>query len=196
MTEAEGQELAAGFHRGEEVVFAEVYKLYSRAMFATAMSILNNRELAADAVQHAFTRAWQGAESFDPSREIKAWLYAITRRSAVDVYRRERKSLQSLTLDGDLYFGRAIAVEGPSLEAAWEAWRVREALDELSPDERQVLELAHFHGYSQSAIAEHLGVALGTVKSRTWRAHRKLTLLLRDVRDPAPAEDSALSKSA
>jgi len=121
--------------------------------------------------------------SFDPTRELKAWLYAITRRAAIDVYRRERRSLQALTLDSDLYAGRATAVEGPSLESTWEARRVREALDQLSEEERSILHLAYYDGYPQSAIANHLGVALGTVKSRTWRAHRKLADLLDDFRD-------------
>ncbi len=189
--EFEERVLAEGFRRGDEAVFAEVYRRYSRAMFATAMSVLSNRELAADAVQRAFTRAWQAAESFDPTRDLKAWLYAITRRAAIDVYRRERRSLQALTLDSDLYVGRAIAVEGPSLESAWEAWRVREALDQLSEEERVILQLAYYDGYPQSAIADHLGVALGTVKSRTWRAQRKLADLLSDFRDDS--EEVSLS---
>ena len=68
-----------------------------------------------------------------------------------------------------------------SFERTWEAWEVRTALAELPPDEREVVRLSHFVGMTHGEIAEHVGVPIGTVKSRSNRAHRRLAALLAHV---------------
>ena len=70
-----------------------------------------------------------------------------------------------------------------SLEATWEAWQVRLALEQLPDDERQVVRLSWFDGLAHPEIADKLGVPVGTVKSRSYRAHRRLADLLAHVRD-------------
>ncbi|MGW6278499.1 RNA polymerase sigma factor [Kribbella sp. NPDC055071] len=199
-TDTARQDLAERFHRGDETAFAEIYRLYSRPMFTTALSVLGDRELAADAVQRSFVSAWQAAGIFDPARDLGAWLFTITRRAAIDVYRRERKALHCVPIDGSSEVAMGLVSEGPEIEATWQAWRVREALDGLSPDERLVVQMAHFEGLPQTAIAGRLGIALGTVKSRTWRAYRKLADSLRDLRDlpgqrPSTSGDHLLPSS-
>ncbi|MET7550859.1 sigma-70 family RNA polymerase sigma factor [Streptomyces sp. NPDC005500] len=174
------------FSRGDETALPEMYRRFSGPMFVTALSLLGNREHAAEAVQQAFVQAWRAAASFDPKRELQPWLYAITRRTAVDTYRRERRNAMHVSLDESWAGEGELAAEGPSMETAWRVWQVREALDQLHPDERQVLHLAYFEGFTQSEIAKTLGIALGTVKSRTARAQRRLAQLLAHVRD---AED-------
>ena len=69
----------------------------------------------------------------------------------------------------------------PSLESTWEAWEVRLAVDRLPDDEREVVRLAWFLGLSHPEIAEQLSVPIGTVKSRSHRAHRRLASLLAHV---------------
>ncbi|GAB3933999.1 sigma-70 family RNA polymerase sigma factor [Kribbella albertanoniae] len=182
--------LGERFHRGDQTALTDMYRLYAGPMFATAFSMLGDREYAADAVQRAFVQAWQGAAKFDPSRELKPWLYAITRRAAIDVYRREHRSAKNLSLDVS-WEAEALQADNPSLEDAWQAWQVREALEKLHPDERRVLQLAYFDGYSQSEIAKVLDVALGTVKSRTARAQRRLKELLDHLRDSDPLDASS-----
>lgn len=139
-------------------------------MFATALSLPGNREYAADAVQRAFVQAWRAADGFDPERELKPWLYAITRRAAVDVYRRERRAASQVPLE----FVRSPAEEGPSMDRIWRSWQVREALEQLSDPERKVLRLAYYDGLTQVEIVTELGLPLGTVKSRTSRAQHRL----------------------
>ena len=85
-----------------------------------------------------------------------------------------------------------------SLEATWEAWQVRLALDQLPDEEREVVRLSWFDGLAHPEIADRLGVPVGTVKSRSHRAHRRLAELLayvRDVRDPAPADEPDENRS-
>lgn len=182
--------LGERFHRGDQTALSEIYALYAGPMFATAFSMLGDREFAADAVQRAFVQAWQGAARFDPGRDLKPWLYAITRRAAIDVYRREHRPARNLSLDTS-WEAEALHANNPSMEDTWQAWQVREALEKLHPDERRVLQLAYFDGYSQSEIAKVLDVALGTVKSRTARAQRRLKELLAHLHHPEPSLDAS-----
>ena len=176
------------FRAGDEATLPQVYRRYAGAMYATAYNLLGNRDLAADAVQQAFIQAWRAAASFDPARGLQPWLYSITRRAAIDTYRRQRREAQNLSYDDSWSADAEAAVDGPSLDSAWQVWQVRQALDRLHRDERRVLELAYYEGQTQSEIAETLGIAIGTVKSRTARAQRRLADLLGHLRDPAMEE--------
>jgi len=176
----EQETLGERFRVGDGSALPEVYERYSGPMFATALNLLGNREHAADAVQRAFVQAWRAAGRFDPGRELKPWLYAITRRAAVDIYRRERRTQEQLTFDDAVEV--AIA-EPPSIVTVWQAGQVRAALARLRPLDRQVLRLAYYDGLTQTEIADRLGVPLGTVKSRTSRAQQRLATLLAHLRD-------------
>jgi RNA polymerase sigma-70 factor (ECF subfamily) len=165
-------ELNTRFQSGDETAVRAIYGRYGGAMFAVAMSMLANRELAAECVQQAFVKAWRSSRSFDPERALRPWLATITRRVAVDIYRREARTRSDPHADVDEI------VIPIAFERTWEAFEVRTALDQLPADEREVVRLAHFEGLTHSEIAERLQVAIGTVKSRSFRAHRRLAGLL------------------
>jgi RNA polymerase sigma-70 factor (ECF subfamily) len=165
-------ELNTRFQSGDETAVRAIYARYGGAMFAVAMSMLANRELAAECVQQAFVKAWRSSRSFDPERELRPWLATITRRVAVDIYRREARTRSDPHADVD------DIVVPIAFERTWEAFEVRAALDQLPADEREVVRLAHFEGLTHSEIADRLQVAIGTVKSRSFRAHRRLAGLL------------------
>ncbi len=76
-----------------------------------------------------------------------------------------------------------VVVLPPGLETAWEVFEVRSALDQLPDDERIVVRMSHFEGFTHVEIAERLGVPVGTVKSRSHRAHQRLIGLLRHVEE-------------
>jgi RNA polymerase sigma-70 factor (ECF subfamily) len=173
------------FRNGDETALSELYRRFSAPMFVTALNLLGDRDLAADAVQQAFVQAWRAAPKFDVSRQLQPWLYAITRRTAIDVYRRERRVSQQVPLEESS--AADLSVDGPSLDEAWRSWQVRSALDRLHPDEREVLKMAYFEGFTQSEISSTLDIALGTVKSRTARAQRRLVELLSHLQD-TPSE--------
>ncbi len=165
-------ELNTRFRDGDETAVRAIYQRYGGAMFAIAMSMLSNRELAAECVQEAFVKAWRASRSFDPERELRPWLATITRRVAVDIYRREARTRSEPRADVD------DTVVPIAFERTWEAFEVRAALDQLPDDEREVVRLAHFDGLTHSEIADKLRVPVGTVKSRSFRAHRRLAGLL------------------
>jgi len=182
------RELANRFPAADDAVLRDVYERFGGAVYTVALSILGDPGRAADVVQSTFVNAWQAASRFNPDQELAPWLYTIARRQAIDAYRRDRRSrpVDAAELDD--------ATAAVSLEATWEAWQVRVALDQLSEDERVVVKLAWFEGLAHTEIAEALGVPVGTVKSRSHRAHRRLAELLAHVRDPGdeqPGEDGA-----
>jgi RNA polymerase sigma-70 factor (ECF subfamily) len=172
------RELAKRFPAADDAVLRDVYERFGGAVYTVALSIVGDPGRAADVVQSTFVNAWQAAGRFNPDQELAPWLYTIARRQAIDAYRRDRRSrpVEAAELDD--------ATAAVSLEATWEAWQVRVALDQLSEDERRVVKLAWFDGLAHTEIAEALDVPVGTVKSRSHRAHRRLAELLAHVRDP------------
>nr|WP_257789884.1 sigma-70 family RNA polymerase sigma factor [Streptomyces sp. 3211] len=173
--------LASRFQQGDANAITEMYRLYSGPMFVTALSLVADRELAGEAVQQAFVQAWRASSTFDVSRELQPWLYAITRRTAIDAYRRSRRYAGMVPFEA--VSETNIALEPPSIEAIWQAWQVRRALDQLPRDEHEVLRLAYYKGMAQSEISNHLNIPLGTVKSRTGRAQRRMRRLLAHLSD-------------
>lgn len=163
------RDLAARFAHGDESAVAQLYAEYGGAVFTVAMSILRDRDLAAEATQQTFIKAWRAAGSYDPKRRFAPWIYAIARRTSIDIWRAERRR-QPLVSSAE-----AEAAElPPGIEQTWEMFEVRAALDVLSDEERSVVELTHYEGYTHTEAAEVLGVSVGTVKSRSHRAHRRL----------------------
>lgn len=165
--------VVAAFCAGDQAALGSVFDHYGRAVWSVTMSVLRDRALAEDAAQEAFMRAWRGASSFDPTRPLSPWLMTIARRTALDVHRREFRPTR-----GGHAPEQEVPVNLPGIERAWETWEIRLALEELPDEERQVVAMAHFQGLSHPQIAERLGIPVGTVKSRSFRAHKRLAQLL------------------
>lgn len=160
------------FTEGEPEAVRELYRQYARPVFTVAFRALRDRGLAEEAVQQTFLQAWRASNRFDAEREVGPWLYTIARRVAVDLYRRERRHHGNDPLD------REIAVLPPSFEGTWAAWEVRLALQRMPPAELDVIRSTHFLGLTHEETAEQLGIPLGTVKSRSHRAHQRLAEML------------------
>ncbi|MEQ7127187.1 sigma-70 family RNA polymerase sigma factor [Actinopolymorpha sp. B11F2] len=79
------------FRRGEDSGVREVYLAYNGPVFAVAWSVLGDRELAVEAVQDTFVRAWRAAARYDPTQDIAPWLFTIARRVSVDIWRSRRR---------------------------------------------------------------------------------------------------------
>ncbi|CAN5842860.1 sigma-70 family RNA polymerase sigma factor [soil metagenome] len=164
--------LMTRFRRGDPEAVRVLYQRYGKAVFTVALRSLGDRSLAEEAVQQTFVNAWRASPRFDPERDPAPWLYAIVRRVAVDVYRRERRHREGRTDEAD------IAVLPPSFEGLWELWEVRSAVDELPPDERAVIEATFYRDLSHTEAAQQPGIPVGTVKSRSHRAYQRLAGLL------------------
>jgi len=169
------REVLERFRIGDEAAVKAVYDRFGGSVFALSMSILGEHGLAADATQQTFIKAWRAASTYDPERSFAPWIYAIARRTAIDMYRKQIRVVLSDEIE--------VAVYPPGLETAWEVFEVRSALDLLPDEERQVVKLSHFDGFTHIEISEQLDIPVGTVKSRSHRAHQRLVELLRHVEE-------------
>jgi RNA polymerase sigma-70 factor, ECF subfamily len=159
---------------GDRGAFEVLYQRYARPVFGLALRRLGDRGRAEDAVQETFASIWRAARSYKPERGPGApWLYAVARNAIID---RSRARNEPAAEAPDEPSPEAGPPE--QAEAGWAAWRIHRALEELTDNERSVIELAYWSGLSQSEIAEYLGIPLGTVKTRTRAALARLADLL------------------
>jgi RNA polymerase sigma-70 factor (ECF subfamily) len=156
----------------------EVYDRYRRAVWSVAMSITRADHLAQEAVQEIFIRAWNAAASYDASRDLGPWLMTIARHASLDLVRRELRPTR-----GGHEAETDVVVEEPGIDQAWVSWEIQEALGRLTADEREIVRLSFFEDLTHAQVAERLGVPIGTVKSRSHRAHRRLAEFLVHLRD-------------
>jgi RNA polymerase sigma-70 factor (ECF subfamily) len=156
--------------------FEILYQRYVRSVFGLALRRLRNRAEAEEVTQEAFTAVWRSASSYVPARgSAGGWVYTVARNATVDRMRRNGRVDTTSELP-DL----ASPESGPYEEAerADSAFRVHRALEALTTNERQVIELAYWSGLSQSEVATYLGQPLGTVKTRTRNALARLAEVL------------------
>lgn len=166
---------------GDPEALRALYRQHATAALAVARKVLGNPSLAEEAVQHAFLSLWKSRDRIDPSRDPAPWVFSFVKRAAIDMLRREKLRTHSSIDSSEQH--PALRDDGDDPMRAWETWQVRKAVDALPTDEREVVRLSHFDGYTHGEIAERLGVAVGTVKSRSFRAHQRLATALRSVRE-------------
>jgi RNA polymerase sigma-70 factor (ECF subfamily) len=162
---------AAGMALGD---LRALYDACSGRAMAVAFHLLRDRAEAEDVVQESFLEVWRRAAGWDPARGSReAWLLLIARSRALDRLRARssaRRAAERAAAD-------PVAPQPPPVEVAeahQRRTRVRDALDELPPPQREAVELAYFGGLSQTEIAARLGEPLGTVKTRLRLAMEKL----------------------
>lgn len=169
----EDRALALALQAGDDAAVRELYARYGGLVFTVAVRMLGDRQRAEDVTQHTFLQAWRNADRFEPGRDFAPWLATIARRAAIDLMRRESRrpagSLESADADDP-----SLVTLPPSADQIEIVWSVRAAIDSLDADEREIVRLQHLEGYTHAEIAERLGIAVGTVKSRSFRAHRRL----------------------
>lgn len=171
----------ARFRDGNPDGVRAVYQAYGPLVYAVAFRILGDRSLCEEATQQTFLQAWRAAASFDASRELGPWLATIARRVAIDLYRRE--AIRAAGPLESVSPNHPALVAQPTTDTALDAWEVRRAVAELPEEQQEVVRLQHFEGFGHDEIAARLRVPVGTVKSRSFRAHRQLALTLRQLRD-------------
>jgi len=172
--------LVALVARADEDALAELYDRVSRIAYGLALRVLRDERHAEDAVQEAFLQVWRSAATFRAERaKASTWILTLVHRRAVDLVRREERR-QADPLTDDSALGEA---PEDTEEAAWlrfERERVQLALKQLPDVQREALELAYYGGFSQSELADKLGVPLGTIKSRMFAGLARLRELLDD----------------
>jgi RNA polymerase sigma-70 factor (ECF subfamily) len=157
--------------------FEELYRRHAAAVASFVARICSDRQVADEVTQTAFLTLWNNANRFRPEAgRLRAWLLTIARNAAID--RARIKRVEVVPFDGI----RATASrEGGPAEQVENFERdrvVRQALAQLSDDQRTVIELAFFGGLTQTEIARVIDEPLGTVKSRVRLGMQKLRRIL------------------
>jgi RNA polymerase sigma-70 factor (ECF subfamily) len=160
--------------RRDANAFELLYERYARPVFGLALRRLGDRMRAEDAVQETFAAIWRSARTYRPERGAGApWLYTVARNAIVDRSRSRSEPPAEIPDTAAVELGPA-----ERAEVSYVSWRVHRALEELSANERDVIELAYYGELSQSEIADFLGIPLGTVKTRTRAGLSRLADLL------------------
>jgi len=177
--------------QSQEQALAQLYDRYYRLIFSIALAIVDDSDTAEEITLDVFMRVWQKAGTYRAEQaKASTWLTQIARHHAIDVLRRTAR-MHRFIVSWDETISH-VESSGPnpeeSAEIALRRERMRAALAQLPPEQRQALILAYFGGYTQSQIADLLVQPLGTIKTR-------LRLALRKVHEFLNQEEDAQDKS-
>ncbi|MBA3651896.1 MAG: sigma-70 family RNA polymerase sigma factor [Chthoniobacterales bacterium] len=181
-TQQEEIELLRRIGQGDRASFEQFYDRFSRVLFSIAYRLLRNEQAAEDVLQEVFVQIWKKAPLYDPTRgKPMTWAVTLTRHRAIDIIRSTQRRGQlheEVKLETEV---REKFDDHDSFAAATSGERhsfVREAMQKLSGEQREALELAFFGSLTQAEIAERLDLPLGTVKARIRRGMMKLRGLI------------------
>lgn len=182
MTRQEEQKLVERAARGDTAAFEEIVRANEKMVYNLALRSLGNREDAEDAAQEVFMKAYAALATMRGDSKLSVWLYRITNNVCIDMLRRRRDtlSLSCETEDGEIEFDLPDRRFDPAAIAERRDLReqVSRALAQLPDDARQIFLLRELAGQSYAEIAETLQIDIGTVKSRIFRARKRICLLL------------------
>lgn len=173
--------------------FEELYQRHCQIVHNLVVRIVSERATADEIVQESFWQAWKKAKDFRGSGAPAAWLYRIARNKSLDFVRKRKRELQPRAMAADANGMEqaappALPTVGVSLQPSLVEKQVTQDLDRqhllraltsIPGDQRICLELAYYEGFSQSQIAQQLGIPLGTVKTRVRMGLEKLEHILR-----------------
>ncbi|MBW7924173.1 MAG: RNA polymerase sigma factor [Burkholderiaceae bacterium] len=165
--------LAARARNGDSKAFTELVSRHQDRVFRFVFRMIGSREEAMDITQDSFVKAWQAMPRWRPDAQFGTWLLQIARNAALDVLRRG-KVVAFEPLDADLPVADPAPTPEERVEARSRVASLDAALRMLAPEHREVLLLREVEDLSYAEIAQALGVAEGTVKSRIARARAAL----------------------
>jgi len=170
------KELIALLKQRDERAFSYLYDNYSGALYSIITQILENAELANDVLQEVFINVWRKIDTYDPAKgRLYTWLLNISRNASIDQlrsknYQNSQKN-QSIPENVD-------GLAGSSMQMSVDSIGLKKMLEKLKMEQRVLIELAYFKGYTHEEIAEMEDIPLGTVKTRIRNALIQLRTLL------------------
>lgn len=176
-------DLARRLVEQDQRALSELYQRFGGLVYSVALRVVQNSTLAEEVTQDTFLKVWHQPESWDPARgKFTSWLLTIARYTAIDRLRKEqRRPLQNALELDEVRVGK----RGLMDDETWLDGRIlRSLMDRLPPEQVQVIELAFFQGMSHSEMAEHLGLPLGTIKTRVRLGLQKLKAMWVEAVEP------------
>ena len=188
--ESPDSELVAKSQQGDMGAFDELVTRYRGKVYAMIVNIIHNQAEAWDLAQEAFIKAWKALPKFEARSNFYTWLYRITHNVTYDWLRKKKIQAEGEFDDsirpGEMELSAPTAPKNPGrpdkdLEKSELRLRIEAAIDQLSPDHRDVILLKEIQGCRYQEIADILGCSIGTVMSRLFYARKNLQAMLKDV---------------
>ena len=160
---------------GDKAAFEELYDSFGAALYGVILKIVGTEEEANDVLQASFVKIWKYAAKYDSKKGSPfTWMLNIARNTAIDALRKRQKTPsspnQAEIADVGVNSGKELNINTIGL---------KELVDKLPPEQREVLEYLYFRGYTQQEASEALELPLGTVKTRARTALKKLRAVFR-----------------
>lgn len=170
------EELVFALQQQERSAFSYLYDNYSGALFGLIFKMVNDKELAEDILQEAFVKIWNNFSNYDSAKgRLFTWMINLTRNLTIDTLRSKGYKKQSKIYTDE----NSVNNLGDATHAdKFDAMGIRKQLTLLKSDQKQIIDLAYFGGFTQDEISKQLGIPLGTVKTRMRAAILELRKLL------------------
>ena len=171
------EELVMLLQRQDKQAFSYLYDNYSSALNGIIYRMVDNRELAEDILQEAFIKIWNNFNNYDTGKgRLFTWMLNITRNLTIDTLRSKGYKKQAKISSDENSVGN-FADDSKAAER-FDALGIRNQLANLKPEQRSIIDLAYFGGFTQDEISKQMGIPLGTVKTRMRSAIIELRKLL------------------
>ena len=170
-------ELIYALGQKDQQAFSYLYDNYSAALYGIINKMVEDKELSEDLLQEAFVKIWNNFDSYQSSKgRLFTWMLNLTRNLTIDTLRsksyRQQRKIYGDEKSVDNYS------DGSSAAEKFDAMGIRKHLTVLHVDQRKIIDLAYFSGFTQDEIAKTLSIPLGTVKTRMRTAIIELRKLL------------------
>ena len=170
-------ELIALLQQRYESAFSYVYQQYSGALYGIIQNIVTDTELANDVLQEVFVKIWKQIHQYDATKgRLFTWMLNIARNAAIDMVR--SKGFQNNKHNDELK--ESVYEHAGTTQIATDQIGLRKVVQQLKPEQKQLVELAYFEGFTQDEIAKMLQLPLGTVKTRLRSALIQLRQMLKN----------------
>ncbi|WP_239021037.1 RNA polymerase sigma factor [Pontibacter arcticus] len=170
------EELVARLRAQDSTVVSILYDMYSATLFGVVLQIVKVEEVAEDVLQEAFVKIWNSFHGYDASKgRLFTWMINICRNQAIDKIRSKQHRVSLKTQE---------IPDSPRMEFGSSGFKpdhigIREITEQLSPEQKQIIDLMYFEGFTQSEIADEYNIPLGTVKTRARSAIKSLGKLFK-----------------
>jgi len=170
-------ELVMLLKRQDQQAFSYLYDNYAPALNGVIFRLVEDKTLSEDILQEVFIKIWNNFSSYDHSKgRLFTWMMNLTRNHTIDTLRSKGYKKQN-KISGDENSVNNLH-DATSGRDKFDAMGIRKQLSNLKPDQRTVIDLAYFNGYTQDEIAKEIGIPLGTVKTRMRTAILELRKML------------------
>lgn len=171
------EDLVSRLQSQDQAAFSYLYDHYSAALNGIIHRMIADPQLAEDILQEAFVKIWNNFKQYDQTKgRLFTWMVNITRNLTIDTLRSKGyKKQQKISQDDNSVSGYKDAVSGAE---KFDSLGLRKQVAALKPDQKAIIDLAYFNGYTQEEISKEMGIPLGTVKTRMRSAIMELRKMI------------------